>query len=265
MDENKQVSASDHDGEEFEIIITRYDNITVPQALQRVENLLSEGGKRNAFFLNVNCLSIAYCDDTYRDILNKADLVLSDGVGLRLATWLFGGVMRDNCNGTDFSPRVMRLAAKEGYKVFFLGGEDGVARMAAERVGHSVPDLEIVGARSGIFSDDGPVVDEINASGADILFVAMGVPAQEKWIDRNRDRLDTRLCLGVGALLDYLSGIVPRAPLWMRKAQLEWFWRILLDPRRMAKRYLVDGLGFLVYLVYYRMRRGKKKCENRRS
>jgi N-acetylglucosaminyldiphosphoundecaprenol N-acetyl-beta-D-mannosaminyltransferase len=238
-----------------------YKNITVDVALLMILELLDRKKGSIICFLNADCLYKAQKDQEYKDILNCADLVLSDGIGLKLATKLFGGKMNDNCNGTDLSPLLMEKAAAKGWKVFFLGGKEGIADKAAENMRQRIPSIQIVGTHLGYFDDDRPVVDKIKMSGADILFVAMGAPLQEKWIFRNHERLNPCLCLGVGALLDYLSGSIPRAPLWMRKIYLEWFWRILVDPKRMFKRYIIDGVWFFIYLFYYRVRYGVSKSE----
>lgn len=237
----------------------KYHNITAPEALTETLAFLAGQKKAMVYFLNADCLYKTQHDDGYRQILNQADMVLPDGIGLRLATRLFGGRMKDDCNGTDLSPLIMERAAQVGYKIFFVGGKDGVAEKAAENMRQRIPNIQIVGTHAGYFDDDQKLIDQINTSGADILFVAMGVPLQEKWIYRNRVRLNPRLCLGVGALLDYLSGAILRAPLWMRKIHLEWCWRIFVDPRRMLKRYIVDGVGFFMYLLYCRVRYGRAR------
>ncbi|MFC1708731.1 WecB/TagA/CpsF family glycosyltransferase [Candidatus Omnitrophota bacterium] len=224
------------------ILNVNYDNISMAEALEKACYLLRENSKSNVFFLNADCLYKAQKDSRYRDILNSAQLLLPDGIGLRIVTELFGGKMKDNCNGTDFSPLFMERAAKEGYRIFFLGGKEGVAEKAAENTRKTIPEILIVGTHSGYFDDDGLLINTINNSGADILFVAMGVPAQEKWIYQNRVKLNPKLYLGVGALLDYLSGHIVRAPKFIRAIHLEWLWRIGVEPKRMFKRYIVDGL-----------------------
>lgn len=233
----------------MKILNVAYDNLTRSEALDRVFCFEETGKQVHPCFLNADCLRQAQKDPEYARVLNEADLVLSDGVGLRVATRLFGGTMRDNCNGTDLSPLILEQAAKRGHKVFFLGGKSGIAQKAAENIQKILPDLNVVGTHTGYFDDDDTIVSMINDSGADILFVAMGVPRQEKWIARHKDRLSPKLCLGVGAFLDYLSGTIPRAPLWMRRIHLEWAWRIFVDPKRMIKRYCVDGAGFFIWLV----------------
>lgn len=228
----------------MKILNVKYDNMTFGSAIEEAVSLLRKEKKSNLFFLNADCLYKAQKDEEYRNILNSADLVLPDGIGLKLITMLFGVKMKDNCNGTDFSPIFMEKAAAEGYKIFFLGGKENIAEKAAENVRHKILGIKIVGIHSGYFSDDKKVIDKINNSGADILFVAMGAPLQEKWIARHREKLNTGLCLGVGALFDYLSERVRRAPKIMRNLYLEWLWRIFIDPKRMFKRYIIDGSKF---------------------
>ena len=222
----------------------KYNNITLETAIEQALSLVENQNKANVFFLNIDCLCKAQKDEKYRNILNSADLVFPDGIGLRLATWLLGGRMKENCNGSNFSPLFMARAAEKGHKIFFLGGRDGVAERAAEVMRKKVPKIQILGTHSGYFNSDEEVIEKINKSEADILFVAMGVPLQEKWIVQNRGRLNPKLCLGVGALFDYLSGRIKRAPKWMQKAGLEWFWRLIMEPKRLWKRYLIDDPVF---------------------
>lgn len=223
------------------LLNVRYDNVTFEEALARAVFLANGEKKANLFFLNADCLYRAQRDKAYRDLLNTSDLILPDGIGLKLVTACFSGRMKANCNGSDFSPVFIKKLAEEGRRIYFLGAKDGVAARAAEALRRRIPGVQIVGTRSGYFGDDEEVIRAVNSSGAEVLFVAMGVPQQEKWISKNRQKLNVKLCLGVGALFDYLSGNVPRAPQWMRQIHLEWFWRILVEPRRLAKRYLVNG------------------------
>jgi exopolysaccharide biosynthesis WecB/TagA/CpsF family protein len=232
----------------------RYDNLTVPGALGKAIALVDGGGREQLLFLNLDCLRLAQTDREYREVLNAAALVLPDGVGLRVATRIFGETMKANCNGSDFSPLLLREFARRGYSCFFLGGREGVAERAARRVAGSIAGLRVVGTHSGYFPDDAPVVQMINRSEADVLFVAMGAPLQEKWIARNRTALRPALCLGVGALFDYLSKTVPRAPRLLQALSLEWAWRVALEPRRMVSRYLLAGIPFMFRLAGTRLR-----------
>ena len=238
----------------MQILGIRYDNLTRQDALEKALSLLSGGRQAMIFFMNLDCLKKAAEDRQYAAALSEADLVLPDGVGLRIAIRLYGGRMKEDCNGSDFSPMLMREAARKGHKMFLLGGLPGVAQRAGDSLRRTIPGIEIVGALDGYFKDDAAVIDAINASGAEILFIAMGVPIQEKWIQKNRKKLRIKLFLGVGALLDWLSWHKRRAPLFMQRLYLEWLWRIMIDPERLFKRYLVDDAGFLVRLFFRRLK-----------
>lgn len=236
----------------MKLLNTRYDNFKFPQAIESALLLLKNKKNASIFFLNADCFYKAQFDNQYRDILNSGDLVFLDGIGIRLILAFWGIKMLDNCNGTDLSPILMKEASYCEYKIFFLGGKSGVAEKAALNIKREIPSITIVGTCSGFFTDSDCVVDKINSSGADILFVAMGVPLQEKWIALNRRQLKPKLCLGVGALFDYLSDTMPRAPMFMRFIGLEWLWRILIDPSRMIKRYVVDGGKLFILILKYK-------------
>lgn len=231
-----------------------FDNLKMSDALNAALSLLAAGKKANIFFVNSDCLHKAINDQDYKNILNTSELVLPDGIGFKVASGIFGCKIRDNCNGSDFSPLFMQKAGDKGCSVFLLGGRDGVAERAGRHISKMSRNLRIAGSHCGYFSDDTSVIEKINSSGADILFVAMGAPLQEKWISRNRERLDPRICVGVGALFDYLSGTVPRAPKAMRNLRLEWLWRMLIEPRRMFKRYVIDGAKLFLFISGQKLR-----------
>jgi exopolysaccharide biosynthesis WecB/TagA/CpsF family protein len=237
------------------ILGVHYHNATFQEALGRACGRLEDEAKSNLFFLNLDCLYQASRDEEYRLIINNAGLVLPDGIGLKIATRLFGGRMKEDCNGTDFSPVFLKEIARRGYGIYLLGGEEGIAATAAKNLRKKIPGIRIVGTHCGYFEDEDAVVEDINRSGTDVLFVAMGVPLQEKWIARNRHRLESQLCLGVGALLDYLSGEKIRAPKYLRILHLEWLWRIFREPGRFFKRYVLHDLRFICYLFFVSLSR----------
>ena len=234
------------------ILGIKYNDLNFKSAVKSSLLLLAENGKASIYFLNADCLYKAQRDQEYRDALSSADLVFPDGIGLKLATKMLGGRMEEDCNGTDFSPLLMQKAAEERYKIYFLGSKEEIAEKAAENTRKQIPGIQIVGTQHGFFNNNKEVIKKINDSGADILFVAMGVPLQEKWIAKHRGELTPRLCLGVGALFDYLSGKIPRAPLFMRKMHLEWLWRIFIEPKRMFKRYIIDGARLFWIVIKYK-------------
>ena len=212
-----------------------------------VEDLLASGALRRVAFVNAHCANVMARDPAYAAALQTADRVLPDGIGVEQAARVNGMEIAANLNGTDFVPLLLRAAAERGRSVFLFGGAAGVAADAADRLARDIPGLRIAGHRDGFdgAADTDAAVAAINASGADILLVAMGVPAQDIWLDRNADRLRPVLTLGVGALFDFLAGRVARAPAPVRKARMEWLWRLAQEPRRLASRYLLGNLAFL--------------------
>ena len=202
-------------------------------------------------FLNAHCANVARKDWRYRDTLENVEALLPDGSGVAMAAKLNGAPLGDNLNGTDLFGRLCRCLAFRKISVFFLGGRPGVAQQAAENTKAEIPLLNIAGHRHGYFSprEEQDVIDEINASGARVVFVAFGVPDQDVWISRIRHRLHAPVILGVGGLLDFVSGRIPRAPLWMRKAGLEWMYRLKCEPKRMWRRYIIGNISFTAHAL----------------
>jgi len=201
-------------------------------------------------FVNPDCLNIAYGHGRYRDVLSRADRVLPDGIGVKLACRLLGVSLAANVNGTDLFPRLCERATREGLSLFLLGAKPGVAAAVAANMRARYPGLNVAGCRDGYFKPDEleAVLAEINASGADILLAAFGAPKQELWLDEQGGRLAPPVRLGVGGLFDFYSGRIPRAPQWVREIGMEWGWRLLQEPGRMWRRYLV-GIPLFLYRV----------------
>ncbi|SEQ03447.1 polymer biosynthesis protein, WecB/TagA/CpsF family [Loktanella sp. DSM 29012] len=218
-------------------------NMTTPQA---VAQLLAPG-RRRAFFVNAHCANVMESDRQYAAALRCADMLLPDGLGVSLAARMTGQRLTANLNGTDLIPALLVQAAREGRGVFLFGGTPGTADLAARNLIRAIPHLRITGTRDGFAGaqDDAAVIADINATGADIVLVALGVPAQEIWLHRNAHLLNAALTLGVGAALDFYAGNVSRAPVWLRRARSEWIWRLAQEPRRLAKRYLLGNATFL--------------------
>lgn len=220
---------------------------------EAVQALLSPG-RRRVFFMNAHCYNLRARDSAYAEAVARAEMVLPDGIGVELAARMTGASLTANLNGTDLVPDVLASAARRNHSVFLFGARPGVAEDAAERLCNEMPGLRIACTRHGYDADDNATIAAINASKADIVLVAMGVPAQELWLDRNAHRLDARLTFGVGALFDFLAGRVQRAPEPMRRAKLEWAWRLAMEPRRMARRYLLGNLSFMARAAGHALR-----------
>ena len=212
-------------------------------------------------FFNAHCANVARNDWRYRDTLENVDALLPDGSGVSLAAKLDGKVLGDNLNGTDLFGPLCRCLAFRKIPIFFLGGAPGVAEDAAKNAIADCINLNVAGTQHGFFSprEEDAIIDQINASGARVLFVALGVPAQDVWIARVRHRIHAPVVLGVGGLLDFVSGRIPRAPEWMRKSGTEWMYRLKCEPRRMWQRYLVGNVTFTLNAAKYALGRRRRK------
>src|SRR5262249_2637836 len=157
---------------------------------------------------------------------------------------------KERVTGIDLFERLVEYADKMGWSVYFLGAREHSVRRMIERFNTIYPSLRVAGYHNGYFaqSESGAIADEIKRSRADMLFVAMGSPVQENWIASNIERAGVRFALGVGGSFDHASGLVRRAPLWMQRAGLEWLYRLLCEPRRLWRRYLV-GNSIFIWLI----------------
>lgn len=243
---------------DLELLGLSITNITKEEALDRID--ATTEGLHTMHFVNAHCINVAAKDAEYHTILAKADALFADGSGIRLAGSTLGCPIVDNVNGTDLFPLLCSRFAKTGKRMFLLGSAPGVAEKAARWAEEYTGSSIIAGTYHGYFKsgEESSVIEAINASGAELLLVALGVPRQEKWIASVRSLLQVPLCMGVGALFDFYSGTVSRAPLWMRKIGLEWVWRLLLEPGRMWRRYIVGNVVFIVRLMKLRIRQGRR-------
>ena len=225
----------------------RLVNLSMDNLLDAIVAALGRKARTRIAFVNPDCANIAARDARYRLTLNKFDWVCADGIGMKIAGSLLGRPVRQNLNGTDLFPRLCATLSKSGHSLYMIGAQPGVAQGAADWALARYPGLIIAGTRSGYFSsteEDG-VLAAIKASGADVLLVAMGAPRQEIWLECNLEATGAVVGMGVGGLFDFYSGRIPRAPLWLREIGGEWAYRLLQEPGRMWRRYLLGNWIFL--------------------
>lgn len=213
------------------------DAITYAQWLDLIDQWVHSGEPHHVCTTNPEFMMIARRDPNFYNILQRADLCVPDGVGLLWAAKHIGHPIPQRVTGSDGVPIIAESAAEKGWRLFFLGAAPGVADKAADVLRLEHPNLEIVGIYSGSPApeEEDYIVHLINQSDADILFVAYGAPKQDKWIARNLPRLNVKMAMGVGGSFDFIAGIVPRAPMWMRRAGLEWLYRLYLQPSRIGR------------------------------
>lgn len=234
--------------ESFDIFGVKVNNLRLDDAMEWIVQSARDHSRVDQLaFANPDCFNIAVEHTLYRETLNRADRVLADGIGVHLACRMLDLTMKDNLNGTDLFPRLCVRAQAEQLSIFFLGAAHGVVDRVVSVVETEYPKLKIAGYHHGFFNpiEENNVINQINSSRADILLVAFGAPRQDIWIANNKDKLHVGLAMGVGGLFDFVSGSVPRAPLWMREIGLEWCFRLYQEPKRMWRRYIIGNPLFL--------------------
>lgn len=227
------------------------DAVDRAAALDRIGEAMRTGRRLCPSLVNTAKLVGMNTDAELRRDVLAGDLVLADGAGVVLAAHLLGRPLPGRVAGIDLMHDTIALAAREGFRPYLLGARADVVRHAAERLTARHPGLDLAGWRDGYFrpGDEPSVVAAINASGADCLFVALPTPMKERFLFRNRVRLETPVIMGVGGSLDVVAGRVARAPGWAQRAGLEWLFRLMQEPVRMGRRYLVTNTIFGAWLI----------------
>ncbi len=235
----------------------KMDILNTEETLNLFEGFLESDTPKSVFFINAHCFNIAQKNDEYRKVINEADLLLNDGIGIKMGTAMLGKKVKENMNGTDFIPVALGFAAEKNKNVYFLGAGKGVAETAKEKIEKKIENLKIVGVHDGYFdnAEESKIIDEINSKKVDMLIVGMGVPKQELWVAKNIGRFETvKICIAGGAILDFMAERFKRAPVFMQKAGLEWLFRLSNEPKRLFKRY---AAGIPVFFYYAAKLKGK--------
>lgn len=222
-------------------------NLTEAETIDATDRLIQAGGSHYAAVVNAAKVVAANRDESLKRALREADIVTADGMSIVWASRLLGGGLKERVTGIDLFQRLVEHAANRGRSVFFLGARDESVNRMVVCLTTRHPALRVAGYRNGYFNDSESeaVAADIKRTSADLLFVAMGSPAQEFWIANNLSRTGVRFALGVGGSFDHVSGLVPRAPMWMQRLGLEWLHRLMREPRRLWKRYLIGNLKFI--------------------
>ncbi len=244
---------------------THVDNLTMEEAVREAKRLIIEGKNSYVVTPNVDHIVKIEHDGLFRDIYEKADLVLTDGKPLIWMSRWMGAPIKEKISGSDYFPEVCRMAAKEGFSIFLLGAAEGVAKKAAVNLMKKYKNLKIAGVYSPSYAFENDVeeiayiIKKINTAKPDILCIGLGTPKQEKFYHRYKDQLKVPLTLHIGATIDFEAGVVKRAPKWISYMGLEWLYRLLKEPRRLYKRYLLEDVEiFPIFLKYRKYGSGSK-------
>lgn len=226
------------------------DNLTMEETLARVGEFIADGRPHQHVVVNVDKLVKAARDAPLRQIINECALVNVDGMPVVWASRLLGRPLKERVAGVDLFDALMHRAVVRGWRVFLLGAEESVVQEVHRRYAERLPALQFAGVRNGYWTADEEeaVVEQVAASRADLLFVAISSPKKERFLGRHQQRMRVPFAMGVGGSFDVAAGKVQRAPRWMQLSGLEWFFRFLQEPRRMARRYFVEDMAFLPML-----------------
>lgn len=217
------------------------DEIPEPELLAKIKSFLDSKEKHYIVTPNPEIVLKACKDEELKNILNYADIAIPDGYGLLCAAKFLNKPLKTRMTGIDLTLKICKEIADKKHGVFFLGGQKGAAKILTERIQYKFPNLLISGAFDGRIDgtedNDRIITSIINHSGAEILFVGLGAPKQERWIFRNLDKLtNIKIAAGIGGGLDFMTGKARRAPLWMRKCGLEWLYRFQQEPAKRFRR-----------------------------
>ncbi|MDO5292480.1 MAG: WecB/TagA/CpsF family glycosyltransferase [bacterium] len=236
---------------------TELDNLTMEEAIDQIEVLIKNKKPSYVVTPNVDHIVKLEQDEEFKKIYEDASLILPDGKPLLWIAKRMNTPIKEKVSGSDLFPKLCERASEKGYRMFFLGAKEGIAKQAAENLTKRFEGLEVVGTYSPSFGFE-QKSDELNEirnmiwkANPDILIVGLGCPKQEKFVHEYCKELGVPVALCLGASMDFEAGNIKRAPKWMQNVGLEWFYRLIKEPRRMFRRYLVDDIQiFQIYRKY---------------
>lgn len=232
------------------------DNLSMNETIDIIDNSISNKKPISHIVVNAAKIVSMHQDDQLRESVVSADLINADGQAIVWASKILNKKLKERVAGIDLMQSLVKLSHKRSYKIFFFGATEEVVSTVVEKYSKIYSDDIIAGYRNGYFKKDEEIdiAQQISRSGADILFVAISSPTKENFLFENREILkNVGFTMGVGGSFDVVSGKVKRAPIWMQKSGLEWLYRVIQEPKRMWKRYLIGNTKFLWLLLRYKL------------
>lgn len=239
------------------LLNTYINNVTMPETIAAIEQMIEADKKSYVVAINVDVVMKIEEDSYLKKVVDNADMVLVDGKPLVWISKLHGKPLKAKISGSDLVPLLCEVAAEKGYKIFIIGGKDGIAEQAKEKLENRLPKIKIVGTYAPPFgfekneSELDKINQMISEAHPDLLIACFGCPKQEKWIYENIEKYNAKVSVCAGATVDFLAGNVKRAPRWMSDHGLEWFYRFTQEPKRMFKRYFVDDTKIAKLIFKY--------------
>ena len=240
------------------LLNTYINNVTMSETVAAIEQMIGTDKKSYVVAINVDVVMKIEEDAYLKKIVDNADMVLVDGKPLVWISKMYGKLLKEKISGSDLVPLLCEVAAEKGYKIFIIGGKDGIAERAKQKLEAKHPNIRIVGTYAPPFGFEknekelNKINQMISEVQPDLLIACFGCPKQEKWIYENIEKYDAKVSVCAGATVDFLAGNVKRAPRWMSEHGLEWFYRFLQEPKRMFKRYFIDDVKIIRLIKKYR-------------
>ena len=237
----------------IDVLGVGFDNLTMEEAVAEGMRLVNSDGFHYVVTPNPEIVEVCRENPEAMKVVKGADLVLPDGIGVVKGAAMLGTPLKGRVPGIEFASGLMAEMAKSGKKLYLLGAKPGVADLAAEKLKGNFSGLQIVGTHDGYFKEDGPIVEDIRKSGADVVFVCLGAPKQEFWMVKNGPASGAHLMCGLGGSLDVFAGVVERAPKFWCDHGLEWFYRLCKEPKRIGRM-----MKLPLFLVHVKQEKRKK-------
>ena len=240
----------------YPILNTYVNALSMAETVQVVEEMIAHRVPVQHVVINALKINLMRKDENLRKIVNECPLINADGFSILMAARLLKVPVRERVTGCDLFIRLVEESAVKGYKIYLFGAREEVVQKVKGIFEKKYPSLQIVGYRNGYFTEEEEpqIVKNMAASGADLMFVAFSSPKKEYWIRKHLKDLNIPFVMGVGGSFDVIAGSTKRAPLWMQKCGMEWFYRFIQEPRRLWHRYMVGNISFMMYVLRYKLK-----------
>lgn len=235
----------------YALLNTYVNALTMEETIECVEQIIARGTPTQHVVINASKVNLMNEDSEFAAIVNECPLINADGSSIVWAAKKLGVPVKERVTGCDLFQQLVAVAADKGYKIYLFGAKEEVVTEVKRLFEGKYPDLQIVGYRNGYFSeeDEPQMVSDMAASGADMMFVAFSSPKKEYWVHKYLDDLGIPFVMGVGGSFDIVAGKTSRAPAWMQRIGMEWFYRFVQEPRRMWRRYVIGNAKFIAYTL----------------
>lgn len=251
----------------YPILNTYVSALSMEETVKTVEEMIERQVPVQHVVINASKVNLMRKDAKLRKIVNECPLINADGASILLAARLLNIPVKERVTGFDLFVRLVEEAADKHYRIYLFGAKEEVVKKVKAVFERKYPSLQIVGYRNGYFteSDEPEIVRDMAESGADMMFVAFSSPKKEYWIRKYLKELNIPFVMGVGGSFDVIAGTTKRAPKWMQRCGMEWFYRFIQEPARLWRRYLVGNVSFMVYVIQFKIKTLLKKTDKKQE